>query len=340
MFIKKNPLQGIPGPRGLPLIGNMLQIDLKNMQVYLSNLAKKHGSIYGLSLLGTPVVVVNSKEGIYQVLVKQGREFGGRYQSSAFKLVSEDCNFIAASDPTYAWNTHKKLIFKHIHAYGSGLQKIEELVVDVLDDSFAQLKEDLATNQKPRDFDESVKDIVTTLTFMVVFNHRPEQKDIKNIAEFNTKTLNLIRPGGPLEWLDFFPWLQFFRLPVLVELENVKKLRWETYDFWKNRLMNQRKDNTDLSANLLHSLLEKMEGENAEQLTDQYIHCIIWHFFSAGIVTTTETLRCLINVLIHYPNVQKRLSEESQSVIGERTPSLQDKENLPYNYATILETVR
>ena len=66
-----------------------------------------------------------------------------------------------------------------------------------------------------------------------------------------------------------------------------------------------------------------------------------WIFFLAGMMTTSTTLTCLMNVLCHYPNVQERLKKEVMDVIGPaRHPTLKDQDNMPYLRATILEIGR
>ena len=44
--------------------------------------------------------------------------------------------------------------------------------------------------------------------------------------------------------------------------------------------------------------------------------------------------------MAEYQDVQRKVAEEIQLVIGNRQPSLEDKVNLPYTEATILEIFR
>lgn len=62
--------------------------------------------------------------------------------------------------------------------------------------------------------------------------------------------------------------------------------------------------------------------------------------FPAGFDTTPTTMRWILLFLVQFPSVQKQLHEEIENVIGDRTPSLKDKNKLPYSEAVILESMR
>lgn len=59
-FIRKAArIPGLTGPRGLPLIGNLLQIRENAAEKY-RQWARSHGSVYQIQLGNIPIVVVNS----------------------------------------------------------------------------------------------------------------------------------------------------------------------------------------------------------------------------------------------------------------------------------------
>jgi cytochrome P450 len=60
-----------------------------------------------------------------------------------------------------------------------------------------------------------------------------------------------------------------------------------------------------------------------------------------GSVTTTSTSAyALLNLLVHHPHVYKRLQQEVDSVVGDRLPSVFDRDSMPYTNATIHELMR
>lgn len=68
---------------------------------------------------------------------------------------------------------------------------------------------------------------------------------------------------------------------------------------------------------------------------------IMADLFSAGLETITSTLEWAFVYLMLNPDVQEKLYEEIQHVVGtERQPESSDLHNMPYLEATILEVQR
>ena len=62
--------------------------------------------------------------------------------------------------------------------------------------------------------------------------------------------------------------------------------------------------------------------------------------FFAGFETTSTALRWEIAFLVNYPKYQEDIQRQLDEVVGERSPSLCDRPNLPLIQATIIETLR
>jgi cytochrome P450 len=71
------------------------------------------------------------------------------------------------------------------------------------------------------------------------------------------------------------------------------------------------------------------------------LYAVIADLFMAGAETTANTLTWAILYLVTFPNVQKRLQEEIDQVVGNRRlPTLDDKPQMPYAEAILLEVLR
>uniref|UniRef100_A0AAZ1XQE9 Uncharacterized protein n=1 Tax=Oreochromis aureus TaxID=47969 RepID=A0AAZ1XQE9_OREAU len=73
-FLRKE--EGTPGPRPLPLLGNLLQIDLKRPYKTLYELSKTYGSVFTVYLGTNKVVVLAGYEAVREALVNYAEEFG------------------------------------------------------------------------------------------------------------------------------------------------------------------------------------------------------------------------------------------------------------------------
>ena len=57
-------------------------------------------------------------------------------------------------------------------------------------------------------------------------------------------------------------------------------------------------------------------------------------------MTTSRALYAAILILIRHPDVQSRAQQEISTVIGSRSPSLDDRIKCPYNESLLLEVLR
>ncbi|KAG7491337.1 hypothetical protein MATL_G00002630 [Megalops atlanticus] len=76
-----------PGPRPLPLLGNLLLLDLKNLHASLCELSKKHGSVFTVHFGPKKVVVLAGYKTVKQALVDYAEEFGERDVTPIFRDV-------------------------------------------------------------------------------------------------------------------------------------------------------------------------------------------------------------------------------------------------------------
>lgn len=68
------------------------------------------------------------------------------------------------------------------------------------------------------------------------------------------------------------------------------------------------------------------------------LKAVISDLFFAGMETTTTTLKWFILYMMAYPEVQSRVQAEMDQVVGrEQLPGLDDRKNLPYTCAVIME---
>ncbi|XP_027451743.1 cytochrome P450 2C41 isoform X2 [Zalophus californianus] len=67
-----------PGPTPLPFIGNILQVDVKDISKSLSNLSKAYGPVFTLYFGTKPTVVLHGYEVVKEALIDMGEEFSAR----------------------------------------------------------------------------------------------------------------------------------------------------------------------------------------------------------------------------------------------------------------------
>jgi cytochrome P450 len=91
---------------------------------------------------------------------------------------------------------------------------------------------------------------------------------------------------------------------------------------------------------LLTLLLGAQDPENGQGLSDLEVHEQALIFLLAGHETTATSLTFTLHLLGHHPDVQKRLHDEIDEVLGGRAPTLEDVRALEYTTMVIKEAMR
>jgi cytochrome P450 len=95
------------------------------------------------------------------------------------------------------------------------------------------------------------------------------------------------------------------------------------------------------TGDLLSTLLVAEDAERpGEHLSDLEIRNQVMTLFFAGQGTTANALSWTCWLLAKHPEIQSRLREELERVVGDRSPMFADVANLPYAGAVAAETVR
>jgi len=102
-----------------------------------------------------------------------------------------------------------------------------------------------------------------------------------------------------------------------------------------NEARNAKEERTDLLAMLVAARDENGEALSDEQLRDE---CIT--LFAAGHETTALALSWAWHLLSNHPDLYTRLKTEAKTVLGGRTPGLDDLEKLPFASQVFRETIR
>ncbi|XP_063136410.1 cytochrome P450 2C42-like isoform X2 [Rattus norvegicus] len=88
-----------PGPTPLPIIGNILQIDLKDISKSLRNFSKVYGPVFTLYFGRKPAVVLHGYEAVKEALIDHGEEFAGRGIFPVAEKFNKNCG--VPCDPTF-----------------------------------------------------------------------------------------------------------------------------------------------------------------------------------------------------------------------------------------------
>ena len=329
-----------PGPFPLPIIGNAHKLAANSRHVDLTELGKQYGKVFRLYLGSQLVVVASGSNAIKEVLVTKSVEFAGRPSLFSSEVYSKG-KAIGFVDYSSEWRLHRKVVISAIKTYTTAKLK-RGTVINIEFDLL--LKRVRSRNGKPHDITKDIRLAVMNVVCALVFGKRYELDDpeFTKFIEINDTILSILATGSVV---DVFPWLRFIPFKSIQNLKEKCRERYEMISrIYRQHMDAYRVDNPqDLTDTLLKAKKEAEDEDSSIKgfLTDQHLIMTMGEVFLAGMETTASTLCWALLYLIHNPDVQQRLHQELDQVIGaERLPELEDKKNLPYLEATITEILR
>ncbi len=147
-------------------------------------------------------------------------------------------------------------------------------------------------------------------------------------------------------------------LPVVLERTNERF--WELIDlsnlptsrnrqYWKSlqaldrivyQVIDQRRHSSEHIDDLLSMLLEAVDEESGERMTDLQLRDEVITIYLAGHETTANTLSWAHYLLARHAQIEDRLRAEVDSVLQGRLPTIEDLPRLVYTRRVIDETLR
>lgn len=330
-----------PGPFPLPIIGNVHKFAPDSRHVDFMNMEKQYGNVFRL-YLGSQLVVVISGTAIKEALITKSNEFAGRPCLHTSKVYSREGKAIVFEDNSLEWKLRHKIVHSAIKLYSSGLlSRLESVVNYEFDLMFKRMELNLG---EAFDVTRDIRLAVMNVICALVFGSRYELYD----PEF-TKLLDMLHTMATIvscgSVVDVFPWLSFIPLKSMQILNEKLDERDELMQrIYQEHVKANRLDKPqDLTDAMLKAKKEAEEEDSSVTglITDKDVLLIIGEIFIASTETTASTLCWALLYLLHNPEVQDKLHEELDQVVGpDRQPEVKDKKRLPYMEATITETLR
>ncbi|NXU28827.1 CP1B1 protein, partial [Thalassarche chlororhynchos] len=149
------------------------------------------------------------------------------------------------------------------------------------------------------------------------------------------------RAVGAGSLVDALPWLQRFPSPVRAAYRAFRDLNRDFYGFVRGKfLQHQRSLRPGAAPRDMMDAFIRLQREQP-RLQLEHVPATVTDIFGASQDTLSTALQWLLIFLIRYPNVQAKMQEEVDRIVGrDRLPCAEDQPHLPYIMAFLYESMR
>ncbi|XP_062421988.1 cytochrome P450 2K1-like [Pungitius pungitius] len=329
-----------PGPKPLPLLGNLLQMDLKRIDCSLVDLSKKYGSVFTVYLGSQKVVILAGNKTVKEALVNYAVEFGERYISpSSHDFSGEQRNGILFGNGE-SWKEMRRFAVSNLRDFGMGKKAAEDKIIEEIQyliDVFERHEGQPFSNAK------SINYAVSNIISSIVFGSRFEYSDEEFKLMVTRANENLQLAGSSsMQLFNMFPWIFRWARNRMRLKRNVAENRNQM-----KRLIGRLQEtlNVEMCRGYVDSFLAHKQKLEDLKITDSHYNLdnlvsTAVSLFAAGTDTTGTTLRWVLLLMAKYPQIQDQVQAELSRVVGDRQVRAEDRKILPFADAVIHETQR
>ncbi|XP_078689230.1 cytochrome P450 2U1-like [Branchiostoma floridae x Branchiostoma belcheri] len=329
-----------PGPWGWPVLGHIPTLR-KDPHLVLTAMWKKYGDVFHIRMGLKNVIVLCGYKAIHEALVKKGEDFSSRPCLYVFDQMGGTKNGLGFLPYGSFWKQQRKFTLKSLRDFGFGKRSLEG---KILEEAEGLKEEILQTANSPFNVRPLLQNAVSNVIWSIVFGARFDYGDpnFKYLMERINQNFGEQELAGAT---NFFPWLRHIP-PIRKALDKVLKNAEDIIGNFREGMI-EHKNTFDpcnirdfIDSYLLEMTREDGDGDR-ESFTEDQLNYVISDLFVAGSETTSTTLTWALLYMVLYPEVQQKVQEEIDSVVGQDTVlSVTHRGQLPYTEAVITEIMR
>ncbi|KAI5137906.1 cytochrome P450 2D17-like [Manis pentadactyla] len=331
-----------PGPLPLPGLGNLLQLDFQDLPRSFGQLRRRFGDVFSVQMAWTPVVVLNGLAAVREALVDRGEDTSDRPPVPITTLLGFGPRSQGVILAPYgrAWREQRRFSVSTMRNLGVGKKSLEQWITEEASYLCAAFSDQVGRPFSPNVLlNKAVSNVIASL----IFGRRFEYDDPRFLKLLDVLQDAVKEDTGLLrEVLNSIPVL--LHIPGLAgkALQGQQAFASLVDELLAENKMTRDQDQPprDLTDAFLDEV-EKAKGNPESSFSEENLRLVVFDLFSAGMVTTSMTLTWALLLMILHPDVQRRVQEEIDEVIGQvRRPEMQDQARMPFTMAVVHEVQR
>ncbi|KAL1811594.1 hypothetical protein ACET3Z_021659 [Daucus carota] len=337
LSIHSNP----PGPRGLPFIGNLHQLDISNLSNQLWQLSKIYGPVMYLKLGYLPAIVISSPKLAKAVLKTHDLSFCSRPTLFGLKKLSYNCSDVVLSPYNDYWKEMRKIVTLHlfsssrVHSFRAVREEeVFQMIRRIAEEGSSGVATNLTSKIMPL-----TSTIVCRVAFGKKFDEGYTRKFEGMLQECQVVLANFY-------FSDNFPLLGW--LDKLIGSSARLDKIFKDMDVFYQELIDEHispSRPSSMDGDVIDILLQLKNDPQSSSIDISFdnIKAILMNIFIAGTETTAGTTIWTMTNLIKNPRAMKKVQEEVRKLMnGKDRIDEEDLQNteLPYLEAVIKESLR
>ncbi|KAI1293486.1 Cytochrome P450 2J5 [Halotydeus destructor] len=331
------------GPIPLPIVGNAWKIKGSKIHKVFSDMTNQYGAVFTFWIGSTPNVNVASLDAANEAFLKKMADFAGRpHFPLGEAFIGEKGTDIVIADYGRTWEVLRRVTLAAVRRY-SVSEKLSVLVADVVDQVMDQIR--LKHGEKPF----KMLDYLYLMTYNIIaqsaFGQRYDLDDEEFVqlldeSKFTVENQEFFLMIQGMPFLKYVPYFSGLFKQVQNSFIRQREFVCQKY---KQHLATYREGEIRDFADAL--IAGKYEAEadmsnSAEHLIDENLGLTLFDLFLAGSDTTRMTMHWIILFLAKYPQLQRKVRDEIDEVLGDQVLCPELKSKLNYTQAFISESLR
>ncbi|KZS89019.1 cytochrome P450 [Sistotremastrum niveocremeum HHB9708] len=338
--LKTNP-EDLPypkGPKGVPLLGNALQLPAANQWHQFSEWAKEFGPITGLRVLGKNIVIINSFDAAAELLNKRGAIYSSRPDLPLIRDYGGWDFMLPIVPYGDAFLTQRRMLHQFFNP--SATRNYH----GILTKHARSLAHDLLTQTQK--FQSLNRMYVGATVMLLAYGYEVKGENdewINNVENAVRSTVVLGTLGA--HPIDIFPILG--KLPYVLFgtrfAKNMANLKQAAYDVCLSPyyIVKEKALKGETKPSILTRLMEENTLPDGDIKDERFISAVTAIIYIGGADTTVAAIDSFAIAMMLHPDIQRQIQKELDTLLGgERLPTLQDRDSLPLLSATVKETIR
>jgi len=313
----------IPGPKGIPLLGNIHQM-LSNPLKTLENAFNNYGDLIRLRLGPQDLYVIANPEYMRDILYDNPDSYSKGGLNAVLTLLAGNGLVMLEGD---AWRRQRRLLQPTMHR--QRLTVMTKVMTDLIGE-MCDRWEAAALADKPLNMIDEMNRVARVVIIDTVLGGALSKDDDRVDQLVGT----LIKTLGMRFWTYSLPkWLP---LPGKKEFdEALVTLNTTIYE-----IIAQARQKGQYDGNDLLSMLLGMRDEDGQALSDKQIRDEMVSIFIAGYETTAIAMAWTWYFLARHPHYYQRLMDEVDTVLEGRVPVMADMGRLNFPRMVFQESLR